>query len=311
MRPRRRRNRPWDVEHSVIHTVFLLGYYIRYMACSYYGATPTYGVQRTAWLSVECHFHFPFYLLPVVQLSIEGCGKNSGTSYRMSSGLRQRRPVHVLPSYNSPLETQPKSRKPSRSVTLVYALPLVFLIILLLHNDYYQVIIKRLRLQPKSVVLPIHRSVLDAEIMNSYTTFVTCEDLSRGILNDDYCDCPSDGRDEPNTSACSGTLAQKASFRCKDGRLFLFPSRVGDGIKDCSDGSDEWSYICVERDDCSSPFWILFYRTPSDRLHLIVLTVVTNDHIYALKEPAVVLLSNLNCKNSTTYRDTQLSWHWL
>jgi hypothetical protein len=60
---------------------------------------------------------------------------------------------------------------------------------------------------------------------------ILCEDQSQGILNDDYCDC-HDGRDEPNTAACSHILMHKASFRCKDGSSLLFPSRVGDGIKD-------------------------------------------------------------------------------
>jgi len=25
-------------------------------------------------------------------------------------------------------------------------------------------------------------------------------------MNDDYCDCPLDGADEPNTNACSGSM---------------------------------------------------------------------------------------------------------
>lgn len=67
---------------------------------------------------------------------------------------------------------------------------------------------------------------------------ILCEDQSQGILNDDYCDC-LDGRDEPNTAACSHILVHKHSFRCNDQMYHLFPSRVKDGIKDCADGSDE------------------------------------------------------------------------
>lgn len=59
-----------------------------------------------------------------------------------------------------------------------------------------------------------------------------------GILNDNYCDC-SDGSDEPDTSACSHLLVQKRTFRCTDESIFIFPSRVKDGVIDCPDGSDE------------------------------------------------------------------------
>jgi hypothetical protein len=67
---------------------------------------------------------------------------------------------------------------------------------------------------------------------------MTCPDGSKGYIDDDYCDC-ADGSDEPNTSACSYILIQRASFHCKDGSDMIYPSRVGDGIKDCADGSDE------------------------------------------------------------------------
>lgn len=61
-----------------------------------------------------------------------------------------------------------------------------------------------------------------------------------GVLNDDYCDCP-DGSDEPGTSACSHVLIQQPTFRCRDGSLVLFSSRVSDGVIDCPDGSDEFA----------------------------------------------------------------------
>jgi hypothetical protein len=89
----------------------------------------------------------------------------------------------------------------------------------------------------------------------SYPSF-QCPDGKMGYLNDDYCDC-MDGSDEPNTSACSNRLVQRPTFPCKSNGvggaaaaannattsaatpLLIFASRVGDGIRDCPDGSDE------------------------------------------------------------------------
>jgi hypothetical protein len=68
---------------------------------------------------------------------------------------------------------------------------------------------------------------------------VTCSDGSTGYKDDDYCDCLDDGRDEPNTAACSYWLAQRHKFQCRDGSMMIFASRVADGVRDCPDGSDE------------------------------------------------------------------------
>lgn len=57
-------------------------------------------------------------------------------------------------------------------------------------------------------------------------------------MNDDYCDC---GHDEMFSSACSYHQTGRM-FQCSDKRFFeqfLFLSRVGDGVCDCCDGSDE------------------------------------------------------------------------
>lgn len=68
---------------------------------------------------------------------------------------------------------------------------------------------------------------------------VLCIDGTVGFENDDYCDCP-DGKDEPHTSACSHLHVQQRMFTCKNDRhKVIYSSRVGDGVWDCDDGSDE------------------------------------------------------------------------
>lgn len=67
---------------------------------------------------------------------------------------------------------------------------------------------------------------------------IRCPDGSSGLLNDDFCDC-LDGSDESRTAACSHLNVQSPIFDCGDGDLFIFASRVKDGIKDCPNGSDE------------------------------------------------------------------------
>lgn len=97
------------------------------------------------------------------------------------------------------------------------------------HQDHH----KPQQADRKSYLLPRKRTD------SSKQTWVDCPNGSRGILNDNYCDC-SDGSDEPLTSACAHLTPQVPTFPCQDGSgLLLFASRVGDGVQDCGDGSDE------------------------------------------------------------------------
>ena len=94
---------------------------------------------------------------------------------------------------------------------------------------------------------------------------IACGDGKMGILNDDYCDCPADGRDEPNTSACYHgqlicrepanegivknvvhvveKLSSQEQKKIKDVMeripVQISSSKVLDGVCDCCDGSDE------------------------------------------------------------------------
>lgn len=80
-------------------------------------------------------------------------------------------------------------------------------------------------------------------------------------IDDGYCDCPTSGADEPNTSACSGwdawsgnTNPQESQsmtyFSCPhQPQLRLSLSKVNDGICDCCDGADELSSEDVDCPD--------------------------------------------------------------
>jgi len=84
-----------------------------------------------------------------------------------------------------------------------------------------------------------------------YTEAFACADnsaphpLGLAKLNDGYCDCPSDGSDEPGTAACS-----QGKFYCEGPHWrAIGTGMLGDGICDCCDGSDEASFGLTECTD--------------------------------------------------------------
>lgn len=63
--------------------------------------------------------------------------------------------------------------------------------------------------------------------------------ISQDKINDDYCDCPEDGSDEPRTNACVN--GRFSCLKLKKSFPEVIPSAwVNDGVCDCCDGSDEW-----------------------------------------------------------------------
>ena len=83
-------------------------------------------------------------------------------------------------------------------------------------------------------------------------------DIPPSAVNDGYCDCPLDGKDEPGTDACSGSSdGGWAGIPASSGlalthqchaqpKLTLTLSRFNDGICDCCDGSDEQPGSCPD-----------------------------------------------------------------
>ncbi|ETN65183.1 hypothetical protein AND_003053 [Anopheles darlingi] len=78
----------------------------------------------------------------------------------------------------------------------------------------------------------------------SFRCLQTGRELSWDRVNDDYCDCPEDGSDEPSTNACvEGRFYCRFQKRHRTGRgrdRSIPSGWVNDGVCDCCDGSDEW-----------------------------------------------------------------------
>ncbi|XP_077289239.1 glucosidase 2 subunit beta [Arctopsyche grandis] len=87
-----------------------------------------------------------------------------------------------------------------------------------------------------------------------FTCFSTSTKIPFSWVNDDYCDCPEDGADEPGTNACDNGhfyCATQTKHLTGRGTPHLVPSsRVNDGICDCCDGTDEWNTYNQHRTHC-------------------------------------------------------------
>ena len=101
-------------------------------------------------------------------------------------------------------------------------------------------LLRRQQQQQQQQQLEKENEIIPMAPHTTYQTVVcTSHPQIKGLLNDDYCDCP-DGSDETLTSACSHITVGKRTFACNDeDKTMIFASRVGDGIIDCPDESDE------------------------------------------------------------------------
>ncbi|XP_059079710.1 uncharacterized protein LOC131877897 [Tigriopus californicus] len=79
------------------------------------------------------------------------------------------------------------------------------------------------------------RMLYTADKDQAFHCFQSGRQIPFDQVNDDYCDCPEDGSDEPSTNACA-----LGSFACSQDDRRIPQSRVNDGICDCCDGSDEY-----------------------------------------------------------------------
>nr|XP_034185523.1 uncharacterized protein LOC117606756 isoform X2 [Osmia lignaria] len=77
-----------------------------------------------------------------------------------------------------------------------------------------------------------------------FVCFTSKDKIDFFKINDNYCDCPLDGSDEPGTNACNNGV-----FHCEISTLHFpvkIPSyKVNDGYCDCCDGSDEWDEVIL------------------------------------------------------------------
>ncbi|XP_055615658.1 uncharacterized protein LOC129761864 isoform X2 [Toxorhynchites rutilus septentrionalis] len=114
-------------------------------------------------------------------------------------------------------------------------------------DDIRYIYMEKIGNYEKKILRGIRLSDLDSYSVRTSVVFhclTSRRELDWGMVNDDYCDCPDDGSDEPSTNACAkGRFYCRFQKRHRTGRggYTSIPSAwVNDGVCDCCDGSDEW-----------------------------------------------------------------------
>uniref|UniRef100_A0A6B2E874 Putative glucosidase 2 subunit beta n=1 Tax=Phlebotomus kandelakii TaxID=1109342 RepID=A0A6B2E874_9DIPT len=104
------------------------------------------------------------------------------------------------------------------------------------NRDVEKTVIRGIRSVDSHYYLPSERG--------TFRCISSGQEISFAKVNDDFCDCETDGSDEPSTNACT-----RGIFYCEtpqvhvSGKAYnhVIPSsRINDGVCDCCDGSDEW-----------------------------------------------------------------------
>ena len=159
--------------------------------------------------------------------------------------LRQRKQQSILPQHTSDRllastrrrKGRGKRRRRQISWPVVSCCFFVVLIIVILLYENFPApqhpAIDRARNFAKNKVSQLMNKVRASEDV-PYTKMTCSDGVTIGYLNDNYCDCLSDGADEPTTSACAHVTVARPVFHCGgDSDTVVFASRVGDGVEDC------------------------------------------------------------------------------
>lgn len=91
-----------------------------------------------------------------------------------------------------------------------------------------------------------------------FICFVSKTEIDFEKINDNYCDCPEDGSDEPGTNACNNGV-----FYCGilSSEMKISSYKVNDGVCDCCDGSDEWAEVKLSDSHNDSSGNISYYKS--------------------------------------------------
>ncbi|KAL6262293.1 hypothetical protein P5V15_007387 [Pogonomyrmex californicus] len=83
-------------------------------------------------------------------------------------------------------------------------------------------------------------------VNGKFVCFISRKEVDFVRVNDNYCDCPVDGSDEPGTNACNnGFFYCETSSSSRKSAAKIRSYKVNDGYCDCCDGSDEWTEAAI------------------------------------------------------------------